>query len=597
MATYYVRPDGNNSNTGTGPATNQAWQTLARIVQAGTAFTSGDTVYIAPGTYRQSITTTATYTSATNFFGDPTAAQFPGVTPGMVRITNFLTNDNSAATSQNLWGGVTFNYINISNIYFDHSSLGYGIVYTGTGNNSSIRNCIFSGNNSSQGGIGANISLVSVKNTLIENCIIMRSYSGIYITTTTDTDTNVDIRNCFFTATNTYQAIISTGTGGGVNVTNNIFYFAGAQAVIFFGSGNGTSKTYVTNNIFYQCVGSVAGDSSVNIIEDYNRRINSGGNSTVLVGLNTVTSGAPQFDFGHTSLFGLALQKPFSSINGSVNVGAGLSTYASTTDLYGQTWSAGASLPDIGCAAAVQASGTSYYYPTDRNESSVQITAGSTSRSLYLYLGATGLTATTTGLEAYYTKEDAAPVSIPLVAQTTTGAWISGGFAEVSAANQPGVYRLDIPNAAISAGYTQTVVTVRGASGTNGAVVVIQEPPILGSQVRMGPFTVQADGVLTDERLKLFKGSIHSIDFKMVDQYGTGVDGTGTVVTANAYNSAGFLVDSYPCTAKYAEDGRYSFAIDATVTNVVGMYTINISRQIGSEINVFGRMKLEVLSP
>ena len=113
----------------------------------------------------------------------------------------------------------------------------------------------------------------------------------------------------------------------------------------------------------------------------------------------------------------------------------------------------------------------------------------------------------------------------------------------------------------------------------------------------MGPFTVQADGVLTDERLKLFKGSIHSIDFKMVDQYGTGVDGTGTVVTANAYNSAGFLVDSYPCTAKYAEDGRYSFAIDATFTNVVGMYTINISRQIGSEINVFGRMKLEVLSP
>ena len=29
MATYYVRNDGNNSNTGTGPATNQAWQTIA----------------------------------------------------------------------------------------------------------------------------------------------------------------------------------------------------------------------------------------------------------------------------------------------------------------------------------------------------------------------------------------------------------------------------------------------------------------------------------------------------------------------------------------------------------------------------------------
>ena len=119
MAIYYVRPDGNNSNTGLGPAANQAWQTLARIVQAGTAFTSGDTVYIAPGTYRQSITTTATYTSPTYFTGDPTASQFPGVTPGVVRITNFLVNDNTAAaTNQSLWIGSTFNYINISNIYF-----------------------------------------------------------------------------------------------------------------------------------------------------------------------------------------------------------------------------------------------------------------------------------------------------------------------------------------------------------------------------------------------------------------------------------------------------------------------------------------------
>ena len=241
MAIYYVRPDGNNSNTGLGPATNQAWQTLARIVQAGTAFTSGDTVYIAPGTYRQSITTTATYTSPTYFTGDPAAAQFPGVTPGVVRITNFLSNDNSAATLQNLWTGTTFNYINISNIYFDHSSLGYGIYYnSGTGNNSSIRNCIFSGNNSSQGGIGTNIYLTSVKNTLIENCIIMRSYNGIYITTTTDTDTNVKIRNCFITGTTTYGTIISIGTGGGVNVTNNIFYYANAQAVYIDDSGNAT---------------------------------------------------------------------------------------------------------------------------------------------------------------------------------------------------------------------------------------------------------------------------------------------------------------------------------------------------------------------
>jgi len=475
MATYYVRPDGNNSNAGTGPAANQAWQTLARITQSGTAFTSGDTVYIAPGTYRQSITTTATYTSATNFFGDPTAAQFPGVTPGVVRITNFLTNDNSASTSQLLWGGTAFDYINISNIYFDHSNLNGGIYYTGTSNNSSIRNCVFSGNSAAGGGIGTpSIRLTAVKNTLIENCIIMRSYLGMFISTTTDTDTNVDIRNCFITGSNDYGLFIGNSTGGGINVTNNTFHFTRGTAVFLSGAGNGTSISYVTNNIFYHCTGSVGGGSSVNIIENYNRRIASGGNSTVLTGAFTITDGAPQFDFGHTSLFGLAVQKPFSSLTGSVNSGAGLATYASTSDLYGQTWSGGAGVPDIGCATAVQASGTSYYYPTDRNASTITIAPGSTSQSIELYLGATGLTASTSGLSARYNRTRTASVSIPLVARTIAQAWTSGGFAEVDATNMPGVYRLDVPDAALAAGADDVTIVVRGASGTNGAVMTVK---------------------------------------------------------------------------------------------------------------------------
>jgi hypothetical protein len=475
MATYYVRPDGNNSNAGTGPATNQAWQTLARIVQAGTAFTSGDTVYIAPGTYRESITTTATYTSATNFFGDPTAAQFTGVTPGVVRITNFLTNDNSASTSQLLWGGTAFDYINISNIYFDHSNLNGGIYYTGTSNNSSIRNCVFSGNSAAGGGLGTPaIRLGGVKNTLIENCIIMRSYLGMLIFTTTDTDTNVDIRNCFITGSNDYGLFIANSTGGGINVTNNTFHFTRGTAVFLSGAGNGTSISYATNNIFYHCTGSVGGGSSVNIIENYNRRIGSGGNTTVLTGAFTVTDGAPQFDFGHTSLFGLAIQKPFSSITGSVNSGAGLATYASTSDLYGQTWSGGAGVPDIGCATAVQASGTSYYYPTERNAGVVTIAPASTSQSIELYLGATGLTFATSGLAAYYVRNQSTPVAITLVTQTPTGTWASGGFAEISSAFTPGVYRLDVPDAAFIAGADDVTIVVRGASGTNGAVMTVK---------------------------------------------------------------------------------------------------------------------------
>jgi hypothetical protein len=480
MAIYYVRPDGNNSNTGTGPAANQAWQTLARIVQAGTAFTSGDTVYIAPGTYRQSITTTATYTSATNFFGDPTASQFPNVTPGIVRITNFLSNDNSAAANQLLWGGVTFDYINISNIYFDHTTINGGIYYTGTGNNSTIRNCVFTGNVGAGGGVGTPpIRLTSVKNVTIENCIFMRSHVATYLTTTTDTNTNVVIRNCFAVNINGNGLWVANGIGGGIRISNNILCDTVGVAVTISGAGNASSICAITNNIFYGCInGSISGGSSTNIIEDFNRRVNSGGNTTIPVGLNTITDGAPQFDFGHSALFNIALQKPFSTLTGSVNSGAGLVTYASTSDLYGQTWSGGAGVPDIGCATAVQASGTSYYYPTERNSSTITIAPGSTSQSIELYLGVTGLTYQTSVLQAYYARNRSAPVQISLVNQTSTGSWISGGFAEISSGIMPGLYRLDVPDAAFASGSSDVTITVRGASGTNGAILTVNLSPV-----------------------------------------------------------------------------------------------------------------------
>jgi hypothetical protein len=64
-------------------------------------------------------------------------------------------------------------------------------------------------------------------------------------------------------------------------------------------------------------------------------------------------------------------------------------------------------------------------------------------------------------------------VAITLVTQTATGAWSSGGFAEISSSLVPGVYRLDVPNAAFAAGASDVTIVVRGASGTNGAVLTV----------------------------------------------------------------------------------------------------------------------------
>jgi len=605
MATYYVRPDGNDSNTGLGSTTALAWQTITKAIGA-TGIAPGDTLYIAPGTYRGSFT--AGFTNPANegqritIAGNPSASLFSGVTSGPVVITNYTSNTASSGLTVLT---VVKDYITIQDVlifgYVAGGSPLFGIVadIQSTAFIATRIYCHTSEANTQSRGFQISTS-GNTAGPIVSNCVFIGGflYQGL---PTSSYDSGAIIRNSIFIKTSVSSAdtqaalqLLSNPGGrlGGVSIVNCSFFAGGSCiSVGWFGAPSTTNGSTIRNCYFRGTTGINSTSTSI-FTETYNifecqldRVLTNTGTGSVSRPYNPI-----DLHISNIQQWGIL---PFTApITGSYGISAGIASGAPTADIFGVNWLAA---PTIGSTESTQI--VNRYFPTERNQSSVEITAGQTSRSLYLYLGATGLTATTTGLQAYYTKEDAAPVSIPLVPQTTTGAWVSGGFAEVSAANQPGVYRLDIPNTAISAGYTQTVVTVRGASGTNGAVVVIQEPPILGSQVRMGPFTVQADGVLTDERLKLFKGSIHSIDFKMVDQYGTGVDGTGTVVTANAYNSAGFLVDSYPCTAKYAEDGRYSFAIDATVTNVVGMYTINISRQIGSEINVFGRMKLEVLSP
>ena len=98
------------------------------------------------------------------------------------------------------------------------------------------------------------------------------------------------------------------------------------------------------------------------------------------------------------------------------------------------------------------------------------VLVGTTSRIEYLFirdavtgLAKTGLAWNTSGLAASYCLSGAARVAITLATQTVTGAYSSGGFVEIDSTNMPGVYRFDVPNAALASG-NKSIIQVIGTN-------------------------------------------------------------------------------------------------------------------------------------
>jgi hypothetical protein len=143
----------------------------------------------------------------------------------------------------------------------------------------------------------------------------------------------------------------------------------------------------------------------------------------------------------------------------------------------------------------------------------------------------------------------------------------------------------------------QELRTSHTTAGTFGQYVNAElvTPVTSAALVRMGPFEVRADGLGASDPLDIQKGAQHGIDIQCVDNNNAGIDITSATVTAKVYNSGATLVDTYACTATYAADGRATFTIDTTVTNVPGTYTATITRTTGaSDTQIFGPLRIYV---
>ncbi len=476
MATYYVRADGNDSNTGLGPATNQAWQTIGKALGA-TGIGSGDTLYVAPGDYRQTATITVggTYSTATQVIGDPTASQFSGIVAGRVLITNRLSNDvGNSAGNFALFTLSSKNYLQFYNFVFEQTSTSSVFALTDSANLEWHKS--FFQNHSS----GATISVTDTttngltKNYVFRQCINAGLGNGGFYTDTTigksgatqNFTYNVTFDRCFLGAT------ISLQNSGGATYTGSGYYIYNCQSmglsVTNLRDGLIVKNTTGANGATWSVTGSL-GAGGTGIVSNCVCFATSGFSGYTITNLRTAKY--TPYNTGIQRVWGLS-QVDWWTAGGLYTYATGDTSGTPAVDFYDVAWAGGA--PNVGSYNNYTDTLAGQYNPTERNASTITITPGSTSQSIELYLGATGLTASTSGLSAYYNRTRSADVQINLQARNITQNWTSGGFAEVNPNTMPGVYRLDIPNEALASGADDVTVVVRGASGTNGAVMSIK---------------------------------------------------------------------------------------------------------------------------
>jgi hypothetical protein len=486
MATYYVAPYGNNSNNGTSTTTPWATPAFALGVASGTnpGLAAGDTVWIAPGTYRGTITyggASGTSGNTVKIYGDPTFTRnWTSGSVGAVRITNYIVDTTKPTAAVTMT--ITADYIDVQDLYIDGyttTSSTAGGVLKMTGGDLNINRCVISSNTDSTNTGLCLIVPDGKSNILINRCSIYSAYclvATVNTQTTAPHNANISIVDSVAIYEN-IGAFITCGTANqytGISSYNSMYLGNGQAAFVYFqpATASGTSNV-LRNNIFTgganRGIWCNAFSVTMTITQTNNVVIAATPFTNILPTTNTIAA-TPVLDYGASRMQGFSTLPWYAPATGSPLIGAGSTTGAPLVDFYNNTWTGN---PTVGAVESKIESDNSQYFPTERNASAITIAPASTSQSIELYLGATGLTFATSGLAAYYVRNREAPTPIALVTQTATGTWTSGGFAEISSSLVPGVYRLDVPDAAFAAGASDVTIVVRGASGTNGAVLTV----------------------------------------------------------------------------------------------------------------------------
>jgi hypothetical protein len=328
LTDYFVRPGGSNSNTGTGSGTGSAWLTFAKPFTSGSGVVGGDTVYIAPGTYREQVTVTITPTSTVTVVGDYTASRFSDLDGGEVVVTAYTTNDTTLPASNPVLNLNGKSFLAFSGITFVGAPGGsLGAIYGSASHDLAFTRCTVVGPPAAVNAIDLLPPTDAAANLLIDGCLILAGFSATGIALSPATSTTADY-SLASTIRNT--VVLGGGTGEGINLNRNgagAFSGGGVQIdhCTLFGGGYGVRLTQATaSNMRYPIVvthcaflaqGSTpmatGGTASTGaIVQDFNYLWGTG-LSNVLAGTETVDAAyAPRLAFGQEWLSGLR-PRPF----------------------------------------------------------------------------------------------------------------------------------------------------------------------------------------------------------------------------------------------------------------------------------------------
>lgn len=284
MTTRYVGPGGSDANSGL------TWA-LRKLTLNGvedTPVVAGDTVYVGPGTYRETLTVDVNGSAGNpiTYAADYTGVNTDGV-GGIVRITG--SDDDQTATRQQCVTGTTKIYRTFQGFVMDTVIDRCIVMATGC-TNWIVDKCVFQGATADH----ILVSGAAQLNNTIQNCIFYPADgqdTGILFThTATVNAAGHVVQNCIFIAC---RVGIQDARIGGITAKNNIFLGCGRGFYIITAPAAGQTVT-LNNNIFVSCPTSaivITADSQ--LVEDYNQfslnAVNITGGTPPAIGANSVT--------------------------------------------------------------------------------------------------------------------------------------------------------------------------------------------------------------------------------------------------------------------------------------------------------------------